>query len=79
VHIKNESFKNLRINSLCKLRLYKDRFLIRNIRIYVYIILIFKFNVNFFSYVYIRNAFNLRCSKDVAFNKIKCSYYRLLR
>jgi len=51
----------------------------RSIRIYIYIILIFKFNVNFFSYIYIRNAFNLKRSKDVAFNKIKYSYYCLLK
>ncbi len=79
VHIKNKSFKNLRINSLCKLWLCKDRFLMRNTCIYVYIILIFKLNVNSFLYIYIRNIFNSRRSEDVAFDKIKCSYCRLLR
>jgi len=79
VHIKNKSFKNLRISSLCKLRLYKDRFLIRNIYICVYIILILKFNVNSFLYTYIRNAFSSRHSEDVAFDKIKYFYYYLLK
>ena len=51
----------------------------RNTRICVYIILILKLNVNSFSYIYIRSAFNLRCNEDVAFNKIKYSCYRLLR
>jgi len=48
VYIKNKSFKNLRISFLCKLRLYKDCFLIHSTRICVYIILILKFNVNSF-------------------------------
>jgi hypothetical protein len=79
VHIKKKSFKNLRINSLYKLQLCKDCFLIRSICICVYIILIFKLNVNFFSYTYIRNAFNLKRNKNVAFDRIKCSYYCLLK
>jgi hypothetical protein len=79
VHIKNKSFKNLRISSLYKLRLCKDRFLMHSTYICVYIVLIFKLNVNFFLYTYIRNAFNLRRSEDVAFDKIKYFYCRLLR
>ncbi len=51
----------------------------RSTRICVYIILIFKLNVNSFSYTYIRSAFNLRRNEDVAFDKIECSCYRLLR
>ncbi len=61
------------------MRLYKDHFLMRNIYICVYIVLISKLNVNFFLYTYIRNVFNLRYSEDVAFDKIKRSCYRLLR
>ncbi len=79
VHIKNESFKNLRISSLYKLRLYKDCFLIRNTRICIYIILIFKLNVNSFSYIYIRSAFNLRRNENVAFDKIEYFYCCLLK
>jgi len=79
VHVKNKSFKNLRISFLYKLRLYKDRFLIRNIYICVYIILILKLNVNFFSYTHICNTFNSRHSENVAFDKIKYFCYHLLR
>jgi len=79
VHIKNESFKNLHISSLYKLQLYKNYLLIRNIRICVYIVLILKLNVNSFSYIYIRNVFNLRRNENVAFDEIEYSYYRLLR
>jgi len=79
VHIKNKSFKNLRISSLCKLQLCKDCFLIRNTCICIYIILIFKFNINSFLYIYLRSAFNLRRSENVAFDKIECFCYRLLK
>jgi len=79
VHIKNKSFKNLRISSFCKLRLYKDRFLMRNIYICVYIVLIFKLNVNFFLYTHIRNTFSSKHSEDVTFDKIERSCYHLLR
>ncbi len=61
------------------MRLYKNRFLMRNIRICVYIVLILKLNINSFSYIYIRNVFNSRCSENVAFDKIKYFYYCLLR
>jgi hypothetical protein len=79
VHIKNESFKNLHISSLYKLRSCKDRFLMRNTCICVYIILIFKLNVNFFLYTYTRNTFSSKRSENIAFNKIKCSCYCLLK
>jgi hypothetical protein len=79
IYIKNKSFKNLRINLLCKLQLCKDCFLIHNTCICIYIILILKLNVNSFLYIYIRNVFNLKHSEDVAFNKIKYSYYYLLK
>jgi len=79
VHIKNKNFRNLRISSFYKLRLCKHCFLIHSTRIYVYTILIFKLNVNSFLYIYIRNAFNSKRSEDVAFNKIKYSYYYLLK
>ncbi len=71
VYIKNKSFKNLRISFLCKLRLYKDRFLIHSTRICVYIILILKFNVNSFLYTYIQKTFSSKRNKNIAFNKIK--------
>ena len=48
MHIKNKSFKNLRISSLYKLQLYKNRFLMCSTCICVYIVLIFKLNINFF-------------------------------
>ncbi len=51
----------------------------RNTYIYVYIILIFKLNVNSFLYTYIRSVFNSRCNKNVAFDKIKCFYCCFLR
>jgi len=51
----------------------------RNTRIYVYIILIFKLNANSFLYIYIRSAFSLKRSEDVVFDKIERSYYRLLK
>ena len=38
-----------------------------------------KLNVNSFLYTYIRSAFSSRRSEDVAFNKIKSSYCRLLK
>jgi hypothetical protein len=79
IHIKNKSFKNLCISSLYKLRLCKNRFLIRSTRICVYIILILKLNVNSFSYIYIHSALNLKRSEDVAFDKIKYFCCRLLR
>ena len=79
VYIKNKSFKNLRISFFCKLRLCKDCFLMRSICICVYIVSIFKLNVNSFSYFYIRNAFNSRRSENVAFDKIECFYCCLLR
>ena len=79
MHTKNESFKNLRISFLYKLQLCKDCFLMRNTRIYVYIILIFKLNANSFLYIYIRSAFSLKRSEDVVFDKIERSYYRLLK
>ncbi len=51
----------------------------RNTCICVYIILILKLNINSFLYIYIYSAFNLRCNKDVTFDKIGCSCYYLLK
>ena len=51
----------------------------RSIRIYVYIILVFKLNINSFLYTYICRAFNSRRSEDVVFDKIKYSCCHLLK